>query len=72
MFTGLWLKLLAGLAAIGGIAAVMFGARKSGADAQKVKQAEATDKVKRKVADAIARGAHTDDAVDRKLRDGTF
>jgi hypothetical protein len=61
MFAGIWLKLLAGLAAIGGVMATLLMARKSGADANEVKHQKAT-------AEAVSSRARTDDEVAKMAR----
>jgi hypothetical protein len=67
--------ILAGVVAIAlaGAAVYITGAlRQGGRDAERADQGAKTIKRQEKINDADARGPRTPDAVDRRLRDGSF
>lgn len=67
--------IVAGVAtiAIAGAAVYVTGAlRQGGRDAERADQGAKTIKTQEKINDADARGPRTPDAVDRRLRDGSF
>lgn len=72
LLSGLWGKLLAGLAIVGGVLLVIARLKKAGRDEARIEQAVATSKKRQEMQDANAAGPHTSDDVDKRLSDGKF
>ena len=72
LLSGLWGKLLAGLAIVGGVLLVLARLKKAGRDEAKVEQAAATAKKRQEMQDANAAGPRTASDVDDRLREGKF
>lgn len=72
LLSGLWGKLIAGLAIVGGVLLVLARLKKAGRDEAKVEQAAATAKKRQEMQDANAAGPRTSDDVDKRLSDGKF
>lgn len=71
LLTGTWSRLAGILAGIAGLALLVVGIRKSGADAVAAKVEKANADTARRMADAEAGGARArDDVVDRLRRGG--
>ena len=71
LLTGTWSRLAGILAAVAGVVAVLFAARKSGADAVTAKVERQNAETARRMADAEAAGDRTrGDVVDRLRRGG--
>ena len=64
---------LVGLAAIlGAVAAVLFGARQAGRNAERVERMRRTIEVQREQLDAASRRPRDRDELARRMRDGSF
>lgn len=72
LLSGLWGKLIAGLAIVGGVLLVLARLKKAGRDEAKVEQAAATAKKRQEMQDANAAGPRTASDVDDRLREGKF
>lgn len=70
--TGLWGKLLAGLAIAGAVLLAVLKIRQGGRDAERADQLQRNAETQRRITDADAAGPRTPDDVDRRLRDGSF
>jgi len=66
------LKLAGLFAIIGAVAAVLFGARHAGRDAQRVERMRRTVEVQRERLDAASRRPRNCDELARRMRDGSF
>ena len=66
------LTLLGWLAAAAGVAAVLFGARQSGRNAERVETMRRTVEVQRDQLKAASRRPHNRGERARRMRDGTF
>jgi hypothetical protein len=68
----LWLIVGAVVAAIAVVGVIYFEGRSAGGNAARVDQLEQTNDTQRRINDADATGPRTPDAVDQRLRDGSF
>lgn len=68
----LWLIVGAVVAAIAVVGLIYFEGRSAGGNAARVGRLEQTNDTQRRINDADATGPRTPDAVDRRLRDGSF
>lgn len=66
------LSLLGWLAAVGAVAAALFGARQAGRNAQRVEAMRRTVEVQRDQLEAATRRPRDRGELARRLRDGTF
>jgi len=72
LLAGIWGKIAAGAAIVGGLLLVIGRLKKAGKDEARVEQEAATMAAQRRMQDAHDRGPHTGDDVDQRLRDGKF
>ena len=66
------LKLAGLFAIIGAVAAILFGARQAGRNAERVERMRKTIEVQREQLDAASRRPRDRDQLRRRLRDGSF
>ena len=66
------LMLLGWLAAATGVAAVLFGARQGGRNAERIENMRRTVEVQHDQLDAASRRPHDRGELARRMRDGTF
>ena len=66
------LTLMGWLAAAAGVAAVLFGARRSGRTAERIGNMRRTVEVQHDQLDAASRRPHDRGELARRMRDGTF
>jgi hypothetical protein len=67
-----WLFAGAVVAVLASVGAIYLEGRSAGGKAARLDQLERTNETQRRIDDADATGPRTPDAVDRRLRDGSF